>query len=149
MIESPPDLQRQNSPNASPNDTLFPAPPPTHLQACTSQHIPTAGNAAGNTLDLFDLRGAPESVPPLPDGFTPRGIVALVFSCLVGLGGVGVIAWYGRGEIEGQGQGLAKGLVAREVGPVVGEKRNETVVEGDGEVGTKSDAVEETVVGGE
>lgn len=63
------------------------------LDACAKQGIPTAGNAAGNTKDLFDLTGAKKSLPPLPAGFTTRGIVALVFSCLAGLSGVSVIAW--------------------------------------------------------
>lgn len=29
------------------------------------------------------------------DSFTPRGIVALVFSCITGILGVIVVAWYG------------------------------------------------------
>ena len=90
MVEAPTDLQ---SPGAL---TI----PPQHLDACKSQNIPIAGNAAGNTVDLFDMTGANENIPPLPDGFTTRGIVALVFSCLAGLLGVAVIAWYGVGEIS-------------------------------------------------
>jgi len=63
--------------------------------------MPTAGNAAGNTKDLFDLTGANVSPAPLPAGFTPRGIVALTFSIVAGLLGVAVIAWYGVGELSG------------------------------------------------
>ena len=73
--------------------------PADHLAACNSQNIPIAGNAAGNTVDLLDMTGANRSVPPLPAGFTARGIVALVFSVIAGLAGVSVIAWYGVGEI--------------------------------------------------
>ena len=73
--------------------------PQDHLDACTKVGIPVAGNAAGNTKDLFDLTGAEKSPPPLPDGFTARGIVALVFSVLSAFLGIAVIAWYGAGEI--------------------------------------------------
>ncbi|KAI4870609.1 putative ferroxidase [Hypoxylon rubiginosum] len=69
--------------------------PQDHLDACAAQSIPTAGNAAGNTVDLLDLTGEPRSPDPLPDGFTTRGKVALAFSCLCGILGVAVVAWYG------------------------------------------------------
>lgn len=87
MIEAPTDLQ----------STL--SIPADHLEACASQNIPTAGNAAGNTHNLLNLTG--EDVPPgpLPAGFTARGIVALVFSVISALVGMAVIAWYGALEI--------------------------------------------------
>ncbi|XXG97247.1 hypothetical protein Hte_003543 [Hypoxylon texense] len=69
--------------------------PQDHLDACAAQSIPTAGNAAGNTVDLLDLTGEPRSPDPLPDGFTARGKVALAFSCLCGILGVAVVCWYG------------------------------------------------------
>ncbi|KAI1376013.1 putative ferroxidase [Hypoxylon crocopeplum] len=69
--------------------------PQNHLDACAAQSIPTVGNAAGNTVDLLDLTGEPRSPDPLPDGFTTRGKVALAFSCLSGILGVMVVAWYG------------------------------------------------------
>ena len=75
--------------------------PADHYAACAALEppAPTAGNAAGNTGDLFDLSG--NNVPParLPTGFTPRGIVALVFSCVAGILGIVVITWYGLGEL--------------------------------------------------
>ncbi|MCJ1347443.1 hypothetical protein MMC31_005668 [Peltigera leucophlebia] len=68
--------------------------PEDHLQVCKSQNIATAGNAAGRTDDLLNLNGA--TLPParLPDGFTARGIVALVFSILAAFIGLAVISWY-------------------------------------------------------
>ena len=62
--------------------------------------MPTAGNAAANTENLLDLTGANVSPAPLPDGFQARGIVALTFSILAGLIGIGVVAWYGMGEMS-------------------------------------------------
>ena len=67
--------------------------PQNHYDACAKQNVPIAGNAAGNTKDLLDLKGANKPPPPLPEGFTARGIVALVFSILSALVGMGVIAW--------------------------------------------------------
>lgn len=81
MIESPTDLQ---------SSLTIPA---DHLQACKSQNVPTVGNAAGNTKNLLDLKG--ENLPPreLPNGFTPKGIIALVFSIMSAFLGVAVISW--------------------------------------------------------
>ncbi|KAI1136757.1 multicopper oxidase [Hypoxylon sp. FL0543] len=83
FVEAPLDLQKTIS------------IPQNHLDACAAQNIPTAGNAAGNTVNLLDLTGEPKSPDPLPDGFTTRGKVALAFSCLSGILGVIVVAWYG------------------------------------------------------
>jgi iron transport multicopper oxidase len=71
--------------------------PQDHLDACAALNIPVAGNAAGNTVDLLNLAGQPTPPKPLPAGFTARGIVALVFSCISGILGVAVIIWYGLG----------------------------------------------------
>jgi len=68
--------------------------PKKHLDACNVNNVPTAGNAAGNTLDLLDLSGANAAPKPLPAGFTARGIVALTFSCISALVGLAVITWY-------------------------------------------------------
>lgn len=82
MVEAPEELQ----------STL--KIPDDHLQVCKSENIPTEGNAVGRTDDLFNLKGA--NIPParLPDGFTARGIVALVFSCVTAFMGIAVISWY-------------------------------------------------------
>lgn len=81
--------------------------------------MPIEGNAAANTRDFLDLTGANVSPARLPDGFTARGIVALVFSVIAGLVGVGVVAWYGLGELGAAQQAKtaaefgATGAVAR------------------------------------
>ena len=81
FVEAPLDIQR--------TITI----PEDHLQACNSGGVMTAGNAAGNTEDLYDLTGENKAPPPLPEGFTPRGIVALVFSCIAAVLGMISIVW--------------------------------------------------------
>jgi len=81
LVEAPLELQR----------TL--TIPDDHYQACRDSGTPTQGNAAANTVDFMDLTGENMSPPPLPSGFTARGIVALVFSCLSAFLGMGVITW--------------------------------------------------------
>ncbi|OTA57172.1 multicopper oxidase [Hypoxylon sp. EC38] len=83
FVEAPLDLQNSLS------------IPQDHLDACAAADIPTAGNAAGNTANFLDLTGEPKPPDPLPAGFTTRGKVALAFSCLSGILGVIVVAWYG------------------------------------------------------
>ena len=67
--------------------------PADHFKVCADQNLPYSGNAAGNTEDLYDLSGENVSPQPIPAGFTARGIVALVFSCVSGAAGIAVIAW--------------------------------------------------------
>ncbi|KJZ80330.1 hypothetical protein HIM_00180 [Hirsutella minnesotensis 3608] len=84
FVEAPAEMQKQGL-------TI----PDDHLEVCRQGGIPTEGNAAGNAVDFLDLTGQNEPHARLPEGFTPRGIVALVFSCLSGIIGVSVVAWYG------------------------------------------------------
>ncbi|KAI9753448.1 MAG: hypothetical protein M4579_005168 [Chaenotheca gracillima] len=93
MVERPLDIQQTIK------------PPADHLAVCEAAGMPTKGNAAGNTEDFLDMTGANVSPAPLPDGFTPRGIVALVFSILAAFIGIAVIAWYGAGEFPQRGLG--------------------------------------------
>lgn len=82
MVEAPLDLQK----------TL--TIPEGHFDACRAGGVPYTGNAANNTVNFLDLAGANSPPKPLPAGFTPRGIVALVFSVISALLGLGVIIWY-------------------------------------------------------
>ncbi|KAL2020766.1 hypothetical protein VTK56DRAFT_7964 [Thermocarpiscus australiensis] len=94
--------------------------PADHVAACEAAGggvIPTAGNAAGNTVDLLDLTGENAPPGPLPSGFTARGIVALVFSCLSGVLGVAVVAWYGLAETAVEGQGAVVVVQGKEQSP--------------------------------
>jgi iron transport multicopper oxidase len=67
--------------------------PQNHLDACKAGNTLYEGNAAGNTVNFLNLTGANVPPAPLPAGFTARGIVALVFSCISALIGLAVIAW--------------------------------------------------------
>ena len=76
--------------------------PKDHYAACAASTppIPTAGNAAARTTDLLNVEGANVSVPPLPAGFTARGIVALVFSIVAAFVGMAAVTYYGMGELS-------------------------------------------------
>ena len=60
---------------------------------CRAAGVPYEGNAAGNTVDYLNLDGQNKMPAALPAGFTARGIVALVFSCVSAFLGIAVIAW--------------------------------------------------------
>ncbi|KAK7210791.1 hypothetical protein V2G26_017969 [Clonostachys chloroleuca] len=89
--------------------------PTSHLDNCKAGGLPFAGNAAGNKDNLLDLTGQNAPPPPLPAGFTTKGIVAFVISCIVGITGTLFVAWYGlsprevsehaRDEASGEGEG--------------------------------------------
>ncbi|KAG2415820.1 iron transport multicopper oxidase FET3 precursor [Aspergillus terreus] len=88
MVEAPLELQK----------TLV--IPSNHYDVCAATGTKTSGNAAGNTEDFYDLTGANTSPAPLPAGFTARGIVALVFSCVAAVLGLISITWYGLAPIS-------------------------------------------------
>lgn len=81
MIEAPLELQK----------TL--TVPANHYEVCNASGTLTWGNAAGNTEDFYDLTGEHKPVDRLPAGFTARGIVALVFSCIAAFVGLAAISW--------------------------------------------------------
>ncbi|KAL2871455.1 putative ferrooxidoreductase Fet3 [Aspergillus lucknowensis] len=72
----------------------------TEISNCKAAGMGYEGNAAGNVDDLLDLSGQNEQPAWLPAGFTARGIVALVFSCVSAVLGMGFIAVYGLSGIQ-------------------------------------------------
>jgi iron transport multicopper oxidase len=74
--------------------------PQEHFDLCERNHPPikTSGNAAGNDVDFLDLTGEPAPPEPLPEGFTTKGVFALVVSVVNGLVMVAAIAWYGMSQ---------------------------------------------------
>ncbi|CZT07469.1 probable iron transport multicopper oxidase FET3 precursor [Rhynchosporium agropyri] len=87
MVEAPLDVQK--------SQTI----PQNHFDACKAGEMAYAGNAAGNTEDFLNLKGASQAPKPLPAGFTARGIVAMAFSVLAAVLGCTVIAWYGMADM--------------------------------------------------
>ncbi|KAL8711162.1 MAG: hypothetical protein Q9220_004307 [cf. Caloplaca sp. 1 TL-2023] len=125
LVERPLDIQEllsfsptYTSPNASALSI-----PASHLEACTSQNVPIAGNAAGNVNgrkvklltapqdNLLDLTSENKPPGPLPAGFQAKGIVALVFSVLAAFVGMGVIGWYGGLDAGKGGRGRSGATV--------------------------------------
>lgn len=74
--------------------------PDDHYAACKAAGVPYAGNAAANTKDVLDLSGQNKPARPVPAGFTARGIVALVFSCIAAFAGLAAITWYGMAPLS-------------------------------------------------
>ena len=72
--------------------------PQQHYDVCRAAGVPIEGNAAANTQDILDLSGQNLQEPALPGGFTARGIVAFVFSCISAFLGMGFIIVYGLSE---------------------------------------------------
>ncbi|KAJ8071067.1 hypothetical protein OCU04_001412 [Sclerotinia nivalis] len=101
--------------------------PENHIAACEARGIPYTGNAAGNTVDFLNLKGANVAPGPLPAGFTAKGIVAMFFSCLAAFLGLATITWYGLAEmgdadkeaekmrLEGEGSGSREAVFVPEV----------------------------------
>lgn len=88
MVEAPTQMQARMT---IPND---------HYGACKALGVAYEGNAAANTADFLDLTGQNVQVANLPGGFTARGIVALVFSCVSAFLGIGFLVVYGMSDIK-------------------------------------------------
>ncbi|KJX95791.1 iron transport multicopper oxidase fet3 like protein [Zymoseptoria brevis] len=101
MIEAPLDIQK--------TITI----PQNHYDVCAAASTPIAGNAAANTKDFLDLTGQNMMVKALPSGFTARGIVALVFSCVAAFLGMAVIAWYGAAPLSAAEMASTREFVAK------------------------------------
>ncbi|KAK9464207.1 multicopper oxidase-domain-containing protein [Lipomyces oligophaga] len=74
--------------------------PEDHYAACRAGGYSYEGNAAGNIDDLFDLTGEAVQPKDLPAGFTTRGVVAMVFSCISAFVGMGFLSWYGMSDLK-------------------------------------------------
>ncbi|RAK74980.1 ferro-O2-oxidoreductase [Aspergillus fijiensis CBS 313.89] len=74
--------------------------PADHWEVCRAAGVPDEGNAAANTVDYLDLTGQNAQPAWLPAGFTARGIIALVFSCVSAVVGMGFITMYGLSDLK-------------------------------------------------
>ncbi|KAA8897715.1 hypothetical protein TRICI_006678 [Trichomonascus ciferrii] len=80
--------------------------PQQHYDVCKAAGVPTEGNAAANTKDFFNLEGQNKQTKDLPPGFTARGIVALVFSCVSAFLGMAAIAYYGLSDLSASDEAI-------------------------------------------
>lgn len=74
--------------------------PQQQYDACKAAGVPYSGNAAANSKDFLNLSGQNVQAGWIPDGFTSRGIVAMVFSCLAAALGVSSLVVYGLADLK-------------------------------------------------
>ena len=89
LVEDPLSLQTNSSQQLTAN----------MLEMCTNSNISSKGNAAGNYENFLDLTGENVQQKNIPDGFTKKGIIAMVFSCIAGILGLVTIAIYGMQDM--------------------------------------------------
>jgi len=99
LVEDP--LSMQKDPNQQLTDN--------HKSICENVGIPTEANAAGNS-DFLDLTGQNVQEKTIPTGFTAKGYVAFVFSCVAGVLGLITISIYGLIDISNVEEKVAREL---------------------------------------
>ncbi|KAK6875915.1 Iron transport multicopper oxidase FET3 [Candida tropicalis] len=100
LIEDPEGIQNNSSQQLTDN----------HKEICEKVGVPWKGNAAANSENFLDLTGQNLQHKRLPTGFTAKGIVALVFSCIAALLGLAAISYYGMTDIKNVEQRVARDL---------------------------------------
>lgn len=88
LVEDPLEIQATESQHLTENGQ----------QVCKDAGIALEGNAAGNTVDFYDLTGQNVQEKSIPSGFTKKGIIAMTFSCLAGVLGLITLSIYGLME---------------------------------------------------
>jgi iron transport multicopper oxidase len=81
----------------------------SHQNACANVGINPLTNAAGNT-DFLNLKGQNVQRPDVPSGFTKKGIIAMVFTCLSGILGLAALSAYGLIDIKNLEEKVARDL---------------------------------------
>ncbi|CCH46068.1 putative secreted protein [Wickerhamomyces ciferrii] len=99
LIEDPKGIQED------PNQQLT----ESHKAVCADLNIATNANVANNTV-FTDLSGENVQQPPVPSGFTAKGYVAFVFSCVAGVLGLITISIYGLIDISNVEEKVARDL---------------------------------------
>lgn len=74
--------------------------PKEHYDVCIAGNVPYQGNAAANTDDFLNLKGQNAQAPYLPEGFTAKGVFALIVSICSAFVGLYFIGRYGLGDDE-------------------------------------------------
>lgn len=93
LVEAPFEIQKEQKPID-----------PSHFAACVAAQVPSKGNAAGrygtSDSEWLDLTGENLQFPPLPEGFTTRGYVALFACAAAAVFGIFSIYQYGMEDIN-------------------------------------------------
>lgn len=100
LVEAPLEMQKTESQHFTDD----------FIRSCKKNGMNVTGNAAGNSKDYLDLTGENVQHAPLPAGFTARGIVALVFSCIAAILGLVAITVYGLQDIKDVEKRVARDL---------------------------------------
>lgn len=100
LIEAPEEMQKTESQQLNDN----------FKDICTKAGVNYTGNAAGNKVDFMDLSGVNVQHKALPSGFTAKGYVAMVFSCIAGFLGIAAITIYGLADIKNMESHVAQDL---------------------------------------
>ncbi|SCU96426.1 LANO_0E13476g1_1 [Lachancea nothofagi CBS 11611] len=90
LVEDPLSIQESQSQQLTDN----------HKNVCKGVGISTEGNAAGNSTDYLNLFGENVQEKFIATGFTAKGIVAFVFSCIAAVLGLISIAVYGLMDLS-------------------------------------------------
>lgn len=99
FVEAPLEIQQNESQQLTDN----------HKAICANVGININTNAAGNT-NFLDLTGENVQLKNIPLGFTAKGYVAMVFSCLAAILGLATIALYGLSDLTHVEERVARDL---------------------------------------
>ncbi|KAH3675420.1 hypothetical protein WICMUC_002709 [Wickerhamomyces mucosus] len=99
LVEAPLELQEDESQQLTEN----------HKSVCENVGINVDTNAAGNT-NFLNLTGENIQQKEIPAGFTAKGYVAFVFSCIAAVLGLATIATYGLIDIKNVEEKVARDL---------------------------------------
>ncbi|KAH3684214.1 hypothetical protein WICPIJ_004809 [Wickerhamomyces pijperi] len=99
FVEAPLEMQQNETQQLTEN----------HKAICKNVGINIDTNAAGNT-NFLDLTGENIQEKTIPLGFTAKGIVAMVFSCIAGILGLATISLYGLSDLHNVEETVARDL---------------------------------------
>lgn len=104
------------------------------LEMCTNSNISTKGNAAGNFENFLDLTGENVQIKSVPGGFTKKGIIAMVFSCIAGILGLVTISIYGMMDMstEQEMEEIKELISEDQLEDIVDEEHDDVITSKDG-----------------
>lgn len=109
--------------------------PESHKHLCEAAGMPWEGNAAGKSNNFLDLEGENLQPPPLPDGFTLKGYIALLACTLIALWGLFNIYEFGMKDVSitPQERLSTERKVTRKYIEALEELKNTSILKGESE----------------